>query len=731
MTKHQLLKQYFGYDSFRPLQEEIIDHIYQQKDCLVLMPTGGGKSICYQLPALMFEGLTVVISPLIALMKDQVEALRSNGIQASYLNSSLSAKEQDAVLWAAKMGELKLLYIAPEKLFTNHTLDFFKSLTISLFAIDESHCISSWGHDFRPEYRQLAILKKDFPKTPTIALTATADKITRKDICKQLGIDEANIYISSFDRPNISLSVLPGRKRIEQIHDFLIQHPSQAGIIYCLSRKSTETVSDSLKKMGFDAACYHAGLSADQRNNVQERFINDDIQVIVATVAFGMGIDKSNVRWVIHYNLPSNVENFYQEIGRAGRDGEKAEAVLFYSLSDVFTRRDMIKNNEMPEEQKTLLEAKLERLQQYAEANICRRRILISYFNEDLGKDCGNCDVCKNPRKHFDATTLSQKALSAVARTRETIGLTMLVDILRGSRNQTIIKNGYEQLPTFGVGKDLKPEVWMDYIIQMVNYGAMEIAYDDDHNFKLNDVSWQILKGNRTVELSAYISPAERKAKDEEDNFTITRPTRNDWVQNELFGRLRVFRKQLADKLRLPPYLIVNDASLLEMSNRMPTTKSEMLSVSGIGQEKFNRYGEALINEIKQYLDAHPEAKQQALDKAIQHRSARKLERREKRGEPKVSTYQQTLELFRDGFSIEEIAEKRLLSPSTIAAHLIKLKEDGERIDLKKLINPADYDKIMTAVKALNLKKEDGIKPLFEFFDERIGYDILRIALAI
>lgn len=729
MTKLQLLKKYFGYDTFRPLQADIIDCVMNKNDCLVLMPTGGGKSICYQIPALMSEGLTVVISPLIALMKDQVEALRGNGIQASYLNSSLSAKEQDAVLWAAKMGDLKLLYIAPEKLFSNYTLDFFKSLTISLFAIDESHCISSWGHDFRPEYRQLVILKKEFPETPVIALTATADKITRKDICKQLGIEEAATFISSFDRPNISLTVLPGRKRIEQIQNFLLQHPKQAGIIYCLSRKSTETVAESLRNMGFDAECYHAGLSSDQRSRVQERFINDDIQIIVATVAFGMGIDKSNVRWVIHYNLPSNVENFYQEIGRAGRDGEKAEAILFYSLSDVFTRRDMINNSEQPDEQKALLEAKLERLQQYAEANICRRRILISYFNEDLGKDCGNCDVCRNPRSRFDATVITQKALSAIARTKETIGITTLVEILRGNRNQNILKNAFDQLPTFGVGKDLKPEIWMDYIIQMLNYGAMEIAYDDNHNFKLNDVSWQILKGNRMVELSAHISAAERKAQEEAQLASTTTGRRNDWIQNALFIRLRIFRKQLADSMNLPPYLIVNDATLIEIANTVPTSKSEMLAVSGIGQEKFNRYGQTFINEILAYLKEFPEAKKEAMQRAIQQQSARKLDRKAK--EPKVSTYQQTLELFRDGFSIAEIAEKRTLAPSTVASHLIKLKESGEPIHLETLISKAEYEKVMTAIKAMDYKSEDGLKPLFDFLNEEVGYDVLRIALAI
>ncbi len=708
MDKHTALKKYFGYDSFRPLQEEIIDHIISKKDALVLMPTGGGKSICFQIPAVISQGLTIVISPLIALMKDQVEALRANGIKASFLNSSISNEEQDAVFWAAKLGELKLLYIAPEKLFSGNMLENFKNLNIGLFAIDESHCISSWGHDFRPEYRQLSILKNEFPEIPIVALTATADKVTRRDICKQLQIPEENTFISSFDRPNISLEVKPGRKRLQQVQEFLNKTPNQAGIIYCLSRKTTETVAESLQHLGFSAECYHAGLSTEKRNKNQERFINDDIQIIVATVAFGMGIDKSNVRWIIHYNMPSNVESFYQEIGRAGRDGSNAQTILFYSFADVISRRGMIQDSELPFEQKELMEAKLQRMLQYAEANICRRRILISYFNEDIGKDCGNCDVCKNPRKRFDATILAQKALSGIARTNGKVAMTLLVDLLRGSRNQNILKNGYELLPTFGVGKDLRQEVWLDYLLQMLNYGAMDIAYDEGHTFKLNAVSRQILKGERKVEISEYISPAERKAA-EEEKVPVTK-SKKSLVKNELFEKLRILRKLMADALGMPAYIVFSDASLSDMAEKCPINKSMFLAISGVGQEKYNRFGEAFIKEIKAHVNTNMGTGVK-LVKGLTH----------------VLSY----EMFLEGKSVEEIALSRNLSASSIIGHLVKMRDDGKNIDLKKLIDTWTFNEVLSGMKALGMKKTDPLKPLFDHLGEQIGYDKIRLAIAI
>ncbi|MCE7043087.1 DNA helicase RecQ [Dyadobacter sp. CY312] len=708
ITKEDVLKKYFGYDSFRPQQSEIIDTVMHNQDCLVLMPTGGGKSVCFQIPAILRPGLTVVISPLIALMKDQVEALRGNGVNAAFLNSSLSSAEQDQVMWQAKIGELKLLYIAPERLFSGNTFDFLREWNVNLFAIDESHCISSWGHDFRPEYRQLSSLKQRFPNVPVIALTATADRVTRRDILKQLGIEHAETFVASFDRPNLSLSVLPGRKRIPQIQSFIKKHENQAGIIYCLSRKGTETVAASLQKAGFKAEFYHAGLPSEKRSKVQEQFLKDDIQIIVATIAFGMGIDKSNVRWVIHYNLPSNVESFYQEIGRAGRDGSASDTALFYSYMDIITRQDMINNSEQSEEQKELLHAKLNRMKQYAEADICRRRILLSYFNEAVEQDCGNCDVCQNPRTRFDATIIAQKALSAIVRTDQKIAMGMLIDILRGSRNRAILQHGYDRLPTFGVGHDLRGEEWAEYLSQLLNSGAMDIAYDEAHSFKLNPFSRQILKGERKVELVKFIPLAERKAREEE--LAPKEKPKQEIIRDALFEKLRTLRKQIADSLGVPPYVVFSDATLSEMAQKKPVSEAQMKTVSGIGAEKFRRYGETFINEIVAFARENTQPGTRVV---------------------KGLTYIETLDLYKAGYSVKVIGEKRDLNPMTILSHLIKLKEDGHQIDLKALIDDKSYQTIIKAAQEMSIRKADPIKPLFELLNEVYDYGQIKLALTI
>ena len=600
MTKEDALKTYFGYDHFRPQQAEIIDTVVAGKDSLVLMPTGGGKSICFQIPAILRPGLAVVISPLIALMKDQVEGLQANGIKASFLNSSQSFTEQNSVIQQARSGELKLLYIAPERLFSGNTLEILKECQINLFVIDEAHCISSWGHDFRPEYRYLSSLKTMFPDVPVIALTATADRVTRRDILRQLAIEEAHTFIASFDRPNLSLSVLPGRKRLQQIQQFISRQKGQPGIVYCLSRKSTEDMADSLQKMGLRAECYHAGLASDKRSLVQEKFLKDDIQIIVATVAFGMGIDKSNIRWIIHYNLPTTIESFYQEIGRAGRDNLPAETLLFYSYTDIVTRQMMINNSEQSDEQKELLLAKLNRMKQYAETDICRRRVLLSYFNEAVESDCGNCDICRNPRTQFDATLIAQKALSAITRTHQNIAMNMLIDILRGSRNRHLMELDYHTLPTFGVGHDLRWEEWAEYIGQLLNSGIIDVAYDEGHAFKLNDISRQVLKGQKTVELVKFVPLAERQQ--QKEDLSLQKKPKQDIIRDALFERLRILRKTIADAKNIPPYVVFSDATLSEMAQKRPLSEAEMKSVSGIADEKFRRYGVEFIAEIYAFI---------------------------------------------------------------------------------------------------------------------------------
>lgn len=598
------LKTYFGYDTFRPLQQEIINNILAHKDTLVLMPTGGGKSICYQLPALMMEGITVVISPLISLMKDQVESLKANGIKAAAFNSSNTDTENMDIRRECLKGNIKLLYISPERLLTEVNF-LLKDIQIALFAIDEAHCISQWGHDFRPEYTQLKILRKEFPRIPMIALTATADKITRTDIIEQLQLKNPSIFISSFDRPNLSLDVRRGyrqKEKIKTILEFINKHKNQSGIIYCMSRNKTEVVAATLQRHGISATIYHAGLSPQARDRAQEDFINDRVQVVCATIAFGMGIDKSNVRWVIHYNLPKSIENFYQEIGRAGRDGLESDTLLFYSMSDII---QLSKFASESAQQEINLD-KLHRMQQYAEADICRRRILLNYFGESREYDCGHCDVCKNPPQRFDGSILVQKALSAIIRADQKISTHLLVDVLRGNYTQEITENGFDKLKTFGAGRDVPARDWQDYLLQMLQLGYFEIAYNENNHLKITESGKKVLFGESKAMLVVikHEQTTVSKVTKTSSASKLSQPLPADTNSSDeaLFEILREHRKKLADEQGYPAYIVLSDKVLHLICSIKPTTIDEFGMISGVGEFKKEKYGKDFVTLIRRYL---------------------------------------------------------------------------------------------------------------------------------
>ncbi|MFD2518687.1 DNA helicase RecQ [Salinimicrobium flavum] len=685
------LKDYFGYESFRPLQRQIIDSVFEGKDNLVIMPTGGGKSICFQLPAILLPGITLVISPLIALMKDQVDGLTANGIPAAFLNSSQSEKAQQEIFSRISRNEIKLLYVAPESL--QYIDVVFGSGNISLIAIDEAHCISSWGHDFRPAYTQLGYLKNRYPSTPIIALTATADKATRKDICHQLNIPKAQKHIASFDRKNLSLEVRPGNKKIEQIEAFLQNRKNESGIIYCLSRKNTEMLASKLTSKGFAAEAYHAGLSHDDRIRIQEDFINDKNQIICATIAFGMGIDKSNVRWVVHFNLPKNLEGYYQEIGRAGRDGLPSSTLLFHSYADVVQLQKFAEGSGNAEVQL----AKLERMKQYSEALSCRRKILLSYFGELIPKDCGNCDVCKNPPEFFDGTILAQKALSTIFRLKGQESISMVIDVLRGAQNAQVFEKGYQEIKTFGIAGDVSWRDWQQYLIQLINLGYIEIAFHDQNKLQLTNLAKNVLFEKEQVKLAHVIQKEIKKG-------SVVSEKK---AENTLFEQLRLLRLKLAKEEGIPPYLIFNDATLKEMEKQRPMTDEEFLQINGVGRQKMQNYGYQFIKGIIAFSKNN----------------------REKKASKKGNTYKATLELYQEGLSIEEISEKRSLAPTTVFSHLAKLYETGEEIDLHKFVSGSEIEAVKKAKKALD--NPTTLKPYYEYFQETMDYWTIRLVLTI
>lgn len=597
------LKSYFGYTCFRPQQEEIIQRILSKQDTLVLMPTGGGKSICYQLPALLMQGTTIVVSPLISLMKDQVEALQANGIPARAINSANDETINANIRFECQQGRIKLLYISPERLLTESNF-LLKDIQISLFAIDEAHCISQWGHDFRPEYTQLKVLRREFPKVPIVALTATADKVTRQDILTQLDMKDPKVFISSFDRPNLSLDVKRGyqqKEKIRTILDFIRRHHGESGIIYCMSRSKTEKVAEMLEEHGITAGVYHAGLSAAAREMAQDDFINDRVQVVCATIAFGMGIDKSNVRWVIHYNLPKSIESFYQEIGRAGRDGLKSDTLLFYSFGDIV----LLSKFAQESNQQEINMEKLNRMQQYAESDICRRRILLNYFGENMEHDCGNCDVCRNPPERFDGTIVVQKALSALIRANQQVTMTVLIDILRGAATQEIMSHGYDRLKTYGAGRDIPARDWHDYLLQMLNLGYIEVAYNENNHLKATESGRKILFEKErallvVIKREDYATKGKRTRKVAQPVPTLT-PMQFANESESLFEELRALRKKLADQQAIPAYIVLSDKTLHLLASSKPTTLEAFGEISGIGEYKKERYGKDFVTLIQKF----------------------------------------------------------------------------------------------------------------------------------
>jgi ATP-dependent DNA helicase RecQ len=712
----QALKHFFGYDRFRPGQQQIIAAAIDNHDMLVIMPTGGGKSLCFQLPALLKPGLTIVVSPLIALMQDQVQALQDNGIGATFLNSSLSHSESRQREAAILDGQIKLLYVAPERLMSDRFLLFLdrvsQQISISTFAIDEAHCVSEWGHDFRPEYRQLRQLRQQYPQVPFLALTATATERVRQDILHQLALRQPTIHVASFNRQNLYYEVRPKQK--QAYSDFLqqIQQLSGSGIVYCLSRKKVDELTYRLQQDQVAALPYHAGLADAERAENQTRFIRDDVRVMVATIAFGMGINKPDVRFVIHYDLPRNLESYYQESGRAGRDGEPAHCTLYFSYGDVKTVEYLIAQKTDPttglplEAEQQIARQQLRQVLDYADSYECRRKIQLGYFGESFSGNCGNCDNCLNPKPVEDWTIEAQKFLSCVARCRENFGMKYIIDVLRGSKDQRILKNGHDQLSTYGIGKDRSADAWRGLGRSLLHQGILDETTDGYPVLKLNALSWEVMRRQRSVHLAL----PNRAAPDVEVDEQLKA------VVEGLFDRLRQLRKRIADEQAVPPYVVFADSSLKLMAQQQPQTLEAFSQISGVGSHKLSRYGDRFTAEIRAYCQEQGIAlvSETPLVAAPPPPAL-------------TSTHFLTLELHQRGFTPSQIAEKRSVRLSTILEHLGLLLEAGQAVDLDALV-PIDRQ---TAIQhAIQQVGADSLRSIHDHLGESFDYHEIRLVRA-
>jgi len=713
MTPQEALQKYFGYSNFRHHQEAIIEHVLSGQDVMALMPTGGGKSLCYQLPAVLLKGLTIVISPLIALMKDQVDSLNVSGIPAAFLNSAQTPEEQRQLVEKLKHNQIKLLYLAPERLFgaENKLVPFLKTLNVVQIAIDEAHCISQWGHDFRPEYLMLAQLKNEFPNVPVIALTATADKLTQKDILEKLNLHRPAVFVSSFNRANITYRVIPKKSSFKQLISFLKERQDESGIIYCLSRKSTEDLAADLKDEGFAAEAYHAGLNNEVKAKNQEAFLRDDVKIIVATIAFGMGINKSNVRYVVHVDLPKNIEGYYQETGRAGRDGLASEALLLYSPGDAGKLQHFARI-EGNEEQSRIMLNKLNDMVKYCQLQSCRRQYLMNYFDEAFPPNCGSCDVCLTEFKRFDGTLIAQKALSAVSRLNERFGVNYVIDFLRGSKNEKI-REEHKQLKTYGIGADISKVDWQRYIRELITLEYLQVTDDGYPVLKLTNQSSLVLKGMQKVEFI--------ETQTTEEHHTEAAPPH----EAELLSRLKNTRRDIAELENVPAYIIVSDATLLEMATYLPQSLDELRLISGFGDVKLARYGRELLQPVKDYCKA------KGLESKIAYKSP-KRERKTKTERPTraprsgTDTRTETFNLYRQGKNAQEIAAARGLSQVTIESHLSHFVQTGD-LDVKELVAETKLPIIREAVENYGAER---LAPLKEILGDAYTYGEIKAVIS-